>query len=79
MSDVPAGLHAQLASRFANVTALSHGRVAVKLAADAEPDRVMAALSADGARIESLNPIRHTLEDLFMQHVRESQPRDIGV
>jgi ABC-2 type transport system ATP-binding protein len=79
MSDVPAALHAQLASRFARVTPLSHDRVAVNLGADAEPDRVMAALSADGARIESLNPIRHTLEDLFMQHVRESQPRDLGV
>ena len=79
MSGVPAALHAQLASRFAKVTPLSHDRVAVTLAADAEPDRVMAALSADGARIESLNPIRHTLEDLFMQHVRESQPRDTGV
>jgi hypothetical protein len=78
MSGVPAALHAQLASRFAKVTPLSHGRVAVTLAADAAPDRIMAALSADGARIESLNPIRHTLEDLFMQRVRESQPRDMG-
>jgi ABC-2 type transport system ATP-binding protein len=79
MSGVPAALHAQLASRFAKVTPLSHDRVSVTLAAEAEPDRVMAALSADGARIESLNPIRHTLEDLFLQHVRESQPRDIAV
>jgi ABC-2 type transport system ATP-binding protein len=79
MSGVPAALHAQLASRFAKVTPLSHDRVTVTLAAEAEPDRVMAALAADGARIESLNPIRHTLEDLFLQHVRESQPRDIGV
>ena len=79
ISDVPAALHAQLASRFAKVTPLSHDRVAVTLAADAEPDRVMAAFSADGARIESLNPIRHTLEDLFMQHARESRPRDMGL
>ncbi len=79
ISDVPAALHAQLASRFAQVTPLSHARVAVKLPADAEPDRVMAALSADGARIDSLNPIRHTLEDFFIQHVRESRPRDVGV
>jgi ABC-2 type transport system ATP-binding protein len=78
-SNVPAALHAQLAARFAKVTPLSHDRVAVTLAGDAEPDRVMAALSADGARIESLNPIRHTLEDLFMQHVRESQSRATGL
>ena len=79
MSDVPAALHAQLASRFTKVTPLSHGRVAVTLAADVEPDRVMAALAADGARFESLNPIRHTLEDLFMQHVRDSQPRAVAL
>ena len=41
--------------------------------------KVMATLSADGARIESLNPIRHTLEDLFMQHVRDSQPRAVAL
>ena len=79
VSGVPAALHAQLASRFAKVTRLSHDRVAVTLAGDAEPDRVMAALSADGARVESLNPIRHTLEDLFMQHVRASQSRATGL
>jgi hypothetical protein len=39
----------------------------------------MASLAADGARIESLNPIRHTLEDLFMQHVRESPSRATGL
>jgi ABC-2 type transport system ATP-binding protein len=79
VSGVPAALHAQLASRFATVTPLSHDRIAVKLAADAQPDRVMTALAADGARIESLNPIRHTLEDLFMQHVRETESRATGL
>ena len=71
--------HAQLAARFATVTPLSDNRVAVKLPADAEPDRVLAALAADGARIESLNPIRHTLEDLFIRHVRESESRATGL
>jgi ABC-2 type transport system ATP-binding protein len=76
---VPSDLHAALASRFARVTPLSHGRVALQLAAAAEPDRVMAGLRAEGARIESLNPIRHSLEDFFMAHVRDTVPRATGL
>jgi ABC-2 type transport system ATP-binding protein len=76
---LPPDLQAALPSRFEGVTALSHGRVALRLAADAEPDRVMAGLRAEGARIESLNPIRNSLEDFFMQHVRDAQPRATGL
>ena len=79
LSDVPAPLAASLASRFGTVTTLSNGRVAVKLAAEAEPDRVISALRAEGARLESLNPIRSSLEDFFMQHVRTAQPRATGL
>jgi len=79
LSAVPAPLLAQLPSRFTKVTELSHGRVAVKLPPDSEPDRVMSALGAEGARIESLNPIRHTLEELFMESVRGAQPRAAGL
>ncbi len=75
VSDVPAALLAALPTRFPGVTPLSHGRVALKLAPDAEPDRVMSGLRAEGARVESLNPIRLTLENFFLQHVRDAQPR----
>ena len=75
ISDVPAALAATLAARFDPVHTLSHGRMALRLAANAEPDRVMMALRAEGARIESLNPIRLTLEDFFMQHVRSAPAR----
>jgi ABC-2 type transport system ATP-binding protein len=79
LSEVPAALAANLPSRFGDVTPLSHSRVAVKLPADAEPDRVISALRAEGARLESLNPIRLSLEDFFMQHVRSAQPRATGL
>jgi ABC-2 type transport system ATP-binding protein len=79
VTDVPAPLLAALPSRFETVTTLSAGRVALKLSADVEPDRVMSGLRAEGARIESLNPIRLTLEDFFMQHVREAKPRATGL
>lgn len=79
ISAVPAALKATLPSRALSVTEQTHGRMALRLGPDAEPDRLLTALKAQGARIESLNPIRHTLEDLFMQHVREAQPRRTGL
>jgi len=83
IADVPAALRGEGAlkdiARALTVTPLSHGRVAIRLAPDVEPDLVMSRLKVDGARIESLNPIRHTLEDFFMQHVRDAQPRATGL
>jgi ABC-2 type transport system ATP-binding protein len=79
ISNVPPALLTALPGRFGATTTLSHGRVALKLAADAEPDRVMSGLRAEGAAIESLNPIRHSLEDFFMTHVRGAAPRATGL
>jgi ABC-2 type transport system ATP-binding protein len=79
IGDAPAALVAALPARFPSVTPLSHGRVALKLPPDAEPDRVMSALRAEGARVESLNPIRHSLEDFFMRHVRDAKQRATGL
>ncbi|HEX6163267.1 MAG TPA: ABC transporter ATP-binding protein [Vicinamibacterales bacterium] len=79
IADVPAPLAAALPGRFGSVTTLSGGRVSFKLPADAEPDRVASSLRADGARLESINPIRHSLEDFFMQHVKGAQPRATGL
>ncbi len=79
VAEVPAALLAALPDRFPGATPLSHGRVALTLTADAEPDRVMAGLRAEGARVESLNPIRHSLEDFFMRHVRDAAPRVTGL
>jgi hypothetical protein len=39
----------------------------------------MAGLRAEGARVESLNPVRHSLEDFFMQQVRDAQARATGL
>ena len=79
VANVPAAMLSALPGRFGAVTTLSHGRVALKLAPDAEPDRVMSGLRAEGAAIESLNPIRHSLEDFFMTQVRGAEPRATGL
>ena len=79
IADVPAPLAATLPARFGGVTALSHGRVALRLPADAEPDQVIRTLRGEGARLESLHPIRLTLEDFFLQHVRSAPARATGL
>ncbi len=51
------------------VTEIAAGRFALELAGSAAPDRLLAELVACGATLVSLNPIRDTLEDVFVKHV----------
>ncbi len=50
-----------------SMTALAHGRYTIELPPDAEPDELLDELRRAGAQIESLNPVRETLEDFFVQ------------
>jgi ABC-2 type transport system ATP-binding protein len=79
VSAVAPALQQELTARFTRVTALPGGRVTVTLPPDTDAQRVIAELGGNGARLESLNPVRHTLEDLFLHHVRESAPRATGL
>jgi ABC-2 type transport system ATP-binding protein len=69
-------LHAQLTGRIAALRPLSHGRYTIHLAAGERPEQLMGELRSGGARVESLNPVRDTLEDFFMQQVASAQQRD---
>ena len=51
------------------VTRIGEDRYALDLPLDPPPERLMADLAASGARVISLNPIRPTLEDLFVEQV----------
>ncbi len=51
------------------IVRIGDGRYELELPLESPPDRLMTQLTAAGARIVSLNPIRDTLEDLFVQHV----------
>ena len=51
------------------VTPLGDGRCAIEMAADADPERIVSGLRAQGGRLVSLNPLRLTLEDYFVQQV----------
>ena len=60
------------------VTALSDGRFMVELRADADPSRLIHELSGRGVEVVSLNPVRETLEDYFVQTVAAAAPRPTG-
>ena len=58
------------------VTPIGHGRFTLDLAPSAEPERLMGQLRASGATFVSLNPVRETLEDYFVEQVRAARPRE---
>jgi len=62
-------LIASLGSRVLRNVRISEGRYTLELALDPPPEKLLGELTAAGASLASLNPIRETLEDLFVQSV----------
>ena len=62
-------LLAALTPRAASVTRIGDDRFVFDLPVDPGPDRFVADLSAAGATLLSVNPLRDTLEDFFVQQV----------
>jgi hypothetical protein len=58
-----------LGSRVLRSVRISEGRYALELALDPPPEQLLGELTAAGAHLASINPIRETLEDLFVQSV----------
>jgi ABC-2 type transport system ATP-binding protein len=54
------------------VVRISEGRYTLELPLDPPPEHLLAALTAGGAQLASLNPIRETLEDVFIERVTAS-------
>ncbi|HVC18448.1 MAG TPA: ABC transporter ATP-binding protein [Vicinamibacterales bacterium] len=58
--------------RLLGATRIGDGRYALELPLESAPDRLVAELSAAGAELVSLNPVRDTLEDFFVEQVTRS-------
>jgi ABC-2 type transport system ATP-binding protein len=71
MSGVSPGMVSRLTPAVRRVTEISPGRYSLELSLDQPPDRILAELTAAGASLVSLNPMRDTLEDFFMKRVAE--------
>jgi ABC-2 type transport system ATP-binding protein len=75
VSHVSEELRADLQRRAARMTPLSDGRYTVQLSPDTRPERLINDLASRGALVVSLNPVRETLEDLFVETVKGAAPR----
>jgi ABC-2 type transport system ATP-binding protein len=73
VSGVGDALVATLESRAQRIVRISEGRYALDLPLDPPPERLVAELGGAGAKLVSLNPIRETLEDFFVQQVTSEQ------
>ncbi len=71
MSGVTPEMFARVKSSVRRATEISPERYVMELSLDQSPDRLLSDLAAAGASLVSLNPMRDTLEDFFLQRVAE--------
>jgi hypothetical protein len=64
---------AKFASRISRAHPIGGGRFALELPAEASPEQLLLELTAQGGQLVSLNPIRETLEDFFVERVEQRQ------
>jgi ABC-2 type transport system ATP-binding protein len=69
VSGVTAALLQALSHRVTRITPISEGRYALELPLATPPERLLDELARRGAQLVSLNPMRHTLEDYFVERV----------
>ena len=69
VSDAPARIVTALGPRARRIVQISEGRYMLDLPLDPPPERLLAELTTAGAHLVSLNPIRETLEDFFVERV----------
>ena len=61
--------HARGLGRITRATHIGGDRYALELPLSTPPERLLADLTAHGAQVVSLNPLRETLEDFYMRQV----------
>jgi len=76
MAQLPDSLVPQPGARVRRAVRISEGRYSFELPLDPPPERLLAELTAAGARLVSLNPIRETLEDIFVKRVASATARE---
>jgi ABC-2 type transport system ATP-binding protein len=71
MAGVPAEALAGVRTRARRVLTIAGDRYVIDLPPDARPEEVARELTAAGATMVSINPLRETLEDVFVRRVAE--------
>src|SRR5436190_1687426 len=62
-------LFATVGSRARRTVRISEGRYMLELPLEPSPERILGEMTAGGAHLVSLNPVRETLEDFFVEQV----------
>ena len=62
-------LIASIGTRARRSVRISEGRYMLELPLEPSPERILAEMTAGGAHLVSLNPVRETLEDFFVEQV----------
>lgn len=57
--------------RISRALPIGGGRFALELPIETPPEKLLAELTADGGRLVSLNPLRETLENFFVERVEQ--------
>lgn len=76
--DATAAIIERIRPQVRGVTRMHDDRYALDLAPEA-PETTMQQLAAAGVRVVSLNPVRRTLEDFFVQHVAATTTREAAL
>src|SRR5262245_6044114 len=71
MANVPAAALDRVRARARRVMAIAGDRYVIDLPPDGRPEELLPELTAAGAALVSLNPVRETLEDVFVRRVAE--------
>jgi len=71
MADVPAAALDRVRQRARRVMSIAGDRYVIELPPDGRPEELLRDLTAAGAALVSLNPVRETLEDVFVRRVAE--------
>ena len=71
MADVPAAALDRVRQRARRVMSIAGDRYVIELPSDGRPEELLRELTAAGAALVSLNPVRETLEDVFVRRVAE--------
>ena len=75
VSHLPPALVDSLRQRVGRLTPIADGRVAIELPLETAPERLLEELRRQGAQLVSLNPMRETLEDFFVESVAHQPGR----
>src|SRR5262245_18742851 len=69
VAGIPEGGVPSTGNGIRRIVPIGGDRYTLELPLDPPPEHIVADLTASGARLVSLNPIRPTLEDLFVEQV----------